>query len=145
MGRWALIALLLLAAWWGWTRHDRWRARGHDELVFRNRTGMVLEDLEVRVRGTHWTLPRLATDTTIVLRVRCEDDGPFELAWRQGGVARLHRWQGGDFRRGPLRMRHRFELLRDDGVVWSAVRLGAATAPTKPREREHTERPRRRS
>jgi hypothetical protein len=133
MGRWALIALLLVAAWWGWTRHDRWRARGHDEFVFRNRTGAVLEDVKVRVRGMRWTLPRLAADTTVVLRVRCEDDGPFELAWRLSGAPGVHTWQGGEFTHGPIRMRHRFELLREDGVVWSAVRLGAAPRPTRPK------------
>lgn len=136
MGRWALIALLLLAAWWGWTRHDRWRARGHDELVFRNRTGVVLEEVRVRVQGTRWTLPRLAADTTVMLRVRCEDDGPFELAWRSNGTPAVHTWRGGEFTHGPIRMRHRFELLREDGVVWSAVRLAAPARPARARKED---------
>lgn len=136
MGRWAIIALLLVAAWWGWTRHDRWRARGSDEFVFRNRSGRVLEELGVRVQGMRWTLPRLAVDTTIVLRVRCEDDGPFELSWRLSGEPARHAWRGGDYTHGPIRMRHRFELLRDDGVVWSAARLGPApTSATRPRDK----------
>ena len=43
MVRWLLLALIVFAAWYGWTKHDVWRERGADELVFRNRTGQTLD------------------------------------------------------------------------------------------------------
>ena len=142
MGRWVLIALLVIAAWWGWTQHDRWRARGTDEFVFVNRTGAVLERLQVRVHDMRWSVPRLAADTTVTLRVRCEDDGPFELSWQIAANEGRHRWSGGEYNHGPLRMRHRFELLSEDGVIWTSARLAAVPAqrprPTVTRPAPHT-------
>ena len=125
MIRWLLILLVLFAGWYGWTQQDRWRARGSDELVFRNRTGQTLERMKVRVGGTSWAIERLAIDTTVKLPVRCDDDGPFQLEWKVRGRDGDKLWSGGDFTRGPIRMRHRFELLTGDGVVWSSERMPA--------------------
>jgi hypothetical protein len=126
MMRLLVIALLIYAAWFGWTRHDRWRERGSDELVFRNRTGQTLERMRVHVADEGWAIERLAPDTTVKLPVRCDKDGSFQLEWRVQGRDGEKQWQGGDFTHGPIRMRHRFELLSNDGVVWSEERLPQA-------------------
>ncbi|MEY4069960.1 MAG: hypothetical protein RL721_574 [Candidatus Eisenbacteria bacterium] len=127
MGRWLLLALVVVAAWYGWTQHDRWRARGGDELVFRNRTGATLERMRVSVHGHAWAIERLAPDTTVRLVVRSEEDGPFQLEWRVAGIDRESSWRGGTYTHGPLRMRHRFELTPGEGVVWTSERLESRT------------------
>jgi hypothetical protein len=135
MVRLLLIALIVFAAWYGWTQHDQWRERGADELVFRNRTGQTLERMKIRVADEGWAIERLAPDTTVKLPVRCEKDGAFQLEWRVKGRDGDKHWKGGDFTHGPIRMRHRFELLAGDGVVWSEERLPQKnTAKKRPRD-----------
>ncbi|MCE9626897.1 MAG: hypothetical protein K8R56_03145, partial [Candidatus Eisenbacteria bacterium] len=55
----------------------------------------------------------------------------FQLEWRVQGRDGDKHWQGGDYTHGPIRMRHRFELLSGDGVVWSEERLPQKNADKK--------------
>lgn len=132
MTRLLLFLLILTAAWYGWTQHDRWRERGSDELVFRNRTGKTLERMKIRVADEGWAIERLAPDTTVKLPVRCEKDGLFQLEWRVQGRDVDQSWKGGYFTHGPIRMRHRFELLTDNGVVWASEPVPGGNSARKP-------------
>jgi hypothetical protein len=132
MPRWVWVALLVAVAAWGWRRTAEGRARGPDEIVAVNHTGRDLERLTIAVAGRRTGVSSLASGRTVRLPLRSERDGRFRLAWRMGGTDDEGSWEGGRYTHGPLRMRHRFELIRGGGVVWRSERL-PARATRKPR------------
>ena len=134
MPRWAWVVVVLAVALYGWLRTAEMRARGAHEVVAVNRTGRLVEDLRVRVGGHELHIAALAPGATARRPLRCERDGTFELSWRSEGEEQPLLWEGGRFHHGPLRMRHRFDLVRGEGVVWRSERI-TVPAPAGPRER----------
>ena len=131
MPRWLWIVLLLAVAVYGWVRTSALRERGAHEVVAVNRTGRMVEGLTIRVGGKRVEVPALAPGATAKRPLLCDRDGAFELAWQPEGADHESDWRGGRFTSGPLPMRHRFELVRGDGVVWRSERIRTASAPTK--------------
>ena len=118
MPRWLWIAPLLLVAAYGWHRTAQSRARGAHELVAVNRSGRPLERLRFSVAGRRVEVAALEPGATTRVTFRCERDGTFDVAWRPQDGDQDRHWKGGHFTHGPLPMRHRFEFVRGDGVVW---------------------------
>lgn len=131
MPRWLWIVPLVGIALYGWIQTSRAR-RGAHEVVAVNRSGRPIEALDIRVAGERLEIASLAEGATARLPLRCARDGGFELAWRNPGAEHPHQWFGGSFHTGPIRMRHRLEFTRGDGVVWRTERIAAAK-PAKPR------------
>jgi hypothetical protein len=129
MPRWVWAVLLIAVAVYGWTRTAALRERGANELVAVNRTGRLVEDLRIRVGGKLVVVPALPPGATARQPLLCDRDGVFELSWRPEGSDHELRWQGGRFSRGPIPMRHRFELMRGDGIVWRTERIRRAGVP----------------
>ena len=134
MPRWMWVALLLAVAVYGWVRTSALRERGAHEVVAVNRTGRMVEGLIIRVGGKRVEVAALAPGATAKRELLCDRDGAFELAWHPEGADHDLDWRGGRFTSGPLPMRHRFELVRGDGVVWRSERIRAAASPEKPRK-----------
>ncbi len=133
MRRWLGIVLLLAVAAYGWMRTAALRERGAHEVVAVNRTGRLLEGLSISVAGKRVEVAALPPGATAKRPLLCDRDGAFELAWRSEGADHAAAWQGGRFAHGPLPMRHRFELVRGDGVVWRFERIRAAAKSEKQR------------
>jgi len=133
MSRWVLLVLLLVVAVYGWRRTAALRERGANELVAVNRSGRTVEDLRISVGGKQVHVAALAHGATVKRSLLCDRDGAFELAWRTEGVEHELQWQGGRFNRGPIAMRHRFELVRGDGVVWRPERIATKAPAAKPK------------
>ena len=134
MRRWVWVVLLLAVAVYGWVRTAARRERGANEVVAVNRTGRAVEDLRIRVGGKLLVVPVLQPGATAKRPLLCDRDGGFELSWRPEGADQDRLWQGGRFIHGPIPMRHRFELVRGDGVVWRTERIrGAAKPPSRAR------------
>ena len=134
MRRWLGIVLLLTVAVYGWQRTAELRARGAHEVVTVNRSGRMVEGLTISVGGKRVEVASLAHGATAKRTLLCDRDGVFELAWRAEGADHIAAWKGGRFTHGPLPMRHRFELVRGDGVVWRFERVRApAKASAKKR------------
>jgi hypothetical protein len=131
MPRWVWLVLLLGLGVYGWMRTSALRERGAHELVAVNRTGRLVEGLTIRVGGKRVEVAALAPGATAKRPLLCDRDGAFELAWLPEGSDHELAWRGGRFTRGPLPMRHRFELVRGDGVVWRSERIRAASPSTK--------------
>ncbi len=125
MPRWVWVVLFLAVAAYGWSRAEALRARGPDEIVAVNRTGRDLERLTITVAGRRAGAAPLAAGASLRLPFRSERDGRFRLEWRTREPDHAVRWEGGRFTRCPIAMRHRFELIRGDGVVWRSQRLSA--------------------
>jgi hypothetical protein len=122
MPRWAWIVLLVLVAAYGWRRTAVARARGAHEIVAINRSGRPLEQLHFRVGGRSVTLAKLEPGAQAKVAFRSERDGSFDLVWRPRGGDQDRHWTGGRFIHGPIAMRHRFEFVRGDGIVWRTER-----------------------
>ena len=131
MPRWIWLVLLLAVAVYGWRRTAALRERGAHEVVAVNRTGRLIEHLSIRVAGKGLEVHDLAHGATAKRKLLCDRDGAFELAWRKEGEDLAAGWKGGRFTHGPLPMRHRFELVRGDGVVWRSERIGASTPASR--------------
>lgn len=130
MPRWLWLIPLVGIAFYGWIQTSRARHGAH-EVVAVNKSGRPIEALDIRVAGERLEVPSLAEGATVKLPLRCERDGGFELVWRNPGAEHPHQWFGGGFHSGPVRMRHRFEFTRGDGVVWRTERIAAAKAGAK--------------
>ena len=128
MPRWVWVVLLLAVAAYGWRRTDATRTRGPHEVVAVNRSGSDLERVRISVGGHAISVPSLASGESATLPFRCPHEGPFRVTWRTSGTDGETVWEGGRFTRGPLPMRHRFELVRGQGVVWRCERLAASPA-----------------
>ena len=135
MSRWVWIVLLLAVAVYGWIRTAEQRERGANELVAVNRSGRLVEDLRISVGGKDVRIPALPNGATAKRLLLCDRDGAFELSWRSEDGDREWSWQGGRFSHGPIAMRHRFELVRGDGVVWRTERIATAAPPEKAKRR----------
>ena len=129
MPRWVWVVLLLAVAVYGWVRTAAQRERGAHEVVAVNRTGRLVEHLVIRVAGKRVVVPALPPGATARRTLLCDRDGPFEVEWRPEGSDQPLHWTGGRFTHGPLPMRHRFELVRGEGVVWRSERIRSAAKP----------------
>ena len=125
MRRWWWVPLLLAIAWSGWQRTAESRARGAHEIVAVNRSGRPLEQLQFSVAGRHVTVAALEPGASARVALRCERDGLFDVTWRPRGGDHDRQWSGGRFTHGPIPMRHRFEFVRGDGIVWRSDRRPA--------------------
>jgi hypothetical protein len=128
MPRWVWAVLLLAVSVYGWRRAEALRARGPDEIVAVNRTGRDLDRLTITVAGRRVGAAPVAAGATVRFPLRGDRDGRFRLEWRTREPGHEVRWDGGRFTHGPIAMRHRFELIRGDGVVWRSQRLPARAA-----------------
>lgn len=125
MPRWLLIVLLVGVAAYGWHTTAQQRARGAHEVVAVNKSGRPLEDVQIDVGGRRLEVATLAPGASARLPLRAERDGAFDVSWRPRGADQERHWSGGRFTHGPLRMRHRFEFVRGDGIVWRIERRPA--------------------
>lgn len=112
------LVLLIGVAAYGWIHTARQRARGTHEIVAVNRSGRPVEDIRIRIGGRSFALAGLRHGATAKLPLFCERDDSFEVSWRAPGSDTDRHWSGGSFHTGPVRMRHRFEFVAGDGVVW---------------------------
>jgi hypothetical protein len=132
MPRWVLLAVLLAIAIYGWRQTSRARHGAH-EVVAVNRSGRSIEQLDIRVAGERLAVASLAQGATARLPLRCDRDGGFEVVWRHPGAEHPHHWFGGSFHHGPVRMRHRLEFTRGEGVVWRTERITPAKKKSRGR------------
>ena len=135
MSRWIWVVLLLAVAVYGWWRTAELRERGAHEVVVVNRSGRLVEDLRIHVGGKEVRIPALPHGATAKRPLLCERDGAFEFSWRSEDGDREMSWQGGRFSHGPIAMRHRFELVGRDGVVWRTERIATTAPREKPKRR----------
>lgn len=122
MKRLILFAIIVAAAWYGWKHHDELRSRGTHELVLVNHSGLAIARIRVGIADDAWAVETLADGATATVPVRCEKDGTFDVSWQVPSKGGDRHWVGGVFTHGPLLMRHRFEFVDGDGVIWSSER-----------------------
>ena len=132
MPRWIWIVPLVGIALHGWIQTGRGRQGAH-EVVAVNKSGRPIEQLDIRVAGERLQVPALAQGASARRPLRSDRDGDFVVQWRTPGVEHPHEWWGGSFHHGPIRMRHRLEFTRGDGVVWRTERIPAPKAKGKGR------------
>jgi len=120
--RWLWLALALAVVAYAWNLTARQRSSAH-EIVAVNKSGRPLENLRIHVGGRTFDLARLGQGASTRLAFLCERDDSFEVSWRAPGSDTDRHWSGGSFHQGPVRMRHRFEFVAGDGVIWRTERI----------------------
>lgn len=124
------IVLLLVIAAYGWHLTASQRKQGAHEIVAVNKSGRPLEEIRIRIGGRSFDLAKLRHGASARLAFLCERDDSFEVFWRAPGSDTDRHWSGGSFHEGPVRMRHRFEFVTGDGVIWRTERIAAPEAKT---------------
>ena len=127
MKRLVLIALVVVAGWYGWKHHDELRMHGTHEIVVVNHSGRTLERVRIAVAGQEFAIEALDQGASKVMPMRSEQDGAFVLFWNVRGVEGDKHWTGGGFTHGPVLMRHRLEFVDGGGVVWDSEQIAGRT------------------
>src|SRR5689334_3282206 len=130
---WIVVGLAVVAYAWNLTARQR---SGAHEIVAVNKSGRPLENLRIAVGGRTFDLAKLSQGATAKLAFLCERDDSFEVFWRAPGSDTDRHWSGGSFHQGPVRMRHRFEFVTGDGVIWRTERIAPDAKPVASAKRK---------
>jgi hypothetical protein len=102
--------------------------RPRHEAVIENRTGAVLEDLQLKIGGQTFAADSVANDGSVSFRFLIRNDSPFEIRWNWTARPGSGYWKGGVVPAGPLVQRHVLTIDEHGGVVYRRERLDAAPA-----------------
>ena len=131
MLRLIIIALVVFAAWYGWSHYgDLLNPRPKHEVVIENRSGRVMDRVRISVGGQGFVRETIANEENAAFRFLINDDATFELVWKWANDEVEHRWTGGNVFKGPMVQRHHIMVDGDAGVTYRAEPLGAAQGAT---------------
>lgn len=120
----ALALLLVLAGKWWSNAHQAPR----DVAVVTNRSGRPVRLLKLEVAHQTFAADTLPPGASASFPFRVSGDGTLALRWQWAGADSELAWNGGRVIAGPVHMRHRVEIGRDGGVVWTAESVAAKPA-----------------
>lgn len=116
-----LFALVVLAAWYGWTHRDTLLHRqGSHAAVVQNDTGEDVQRVRVTVDGQTLVKESLAAGQSVELPFRVANDSDFQVTWQWVARPGEMSWRGGSIAKGPLLQRHIFQLMGDGTVLYRA-------------------------
>src|SRR3990172_434337 len=111
-----LVALVGVAAWYGWAHRSSLLERRPSHLaVVQNSTGAVLTRVRLTVDGQTFVKEELADGGAAVFPFRVGRDASFELAWQWAQRAGEYSWSGGLVPRGPMVQRHTMTIDDEGG------------------------------
>jgi hypothetical protein len=111
-----LIALIALAAWYGWKYYPSLATPSH-EAVIENISGQTAVRVRLKVGDKGFATETLAPGQKVAFRFKVTQDSEFYVGWDWQGVLGEHEWRGGKVFRGPGVTRQIFSL-DDDGVSY---------------------------
>lgn len=120
-----LLAIVAVAAWYGWNHRDTLLKReGTHEAVVRNDSGGELTRIRVTVNGQTLVKETLADGEKAVMPFRVTADSDFRLVWEFASKPGQGMWQGGTITNGPMLQRHEFQIMGDGSVMYHAESKG---------------------
>ncbi len=130
----AVLALVLVLA-------GKWWADAHrpprDVAVVVNHSGQPVRLLRLEVAHQSFTADTLPAGASVAFPFPVRGDGTLALHWQWAGADSELAWNGGRVITGPVHMRHRVEIGRDGGVVWTAESVAAkAVKGARPAKRK---------
>ena len=122
-----LLAIVAVAAWYGWNHRDTLLKRqGSHEAVIQNDSGGDLTRIRLTVNGQTLVKETLADGQKAVLPFKVTGDSDFRLVWEFANKPGSGNWQGGTITNGPMLQRHVFEIMTDGSVLYHAESKGVA-------------------
>ncbi len=116
-----LIALIALAAWYGWKYYPSLAGKKMKpefvEAVIENISGQTAVRVRLKVGDEGFATETLAPGQKVAFRFKVTQDSEFYVGWDWQGVLGEHEWRGGKVFRGPGVTRQIFSL-DDDGVSY---------------------------
>src|SRR5438105_3629009 len=127
MKRLLVLALVALAAWYGWNHRDvLLKRQAHHDAVIVNRSGRGMERIRLGVGGQTLVVETLNDGATATLPFRVTDDSELDLVWKWAGQDMEQHWHGGRVPKGPMVQRHTLSVDGDAGVIYQAeAKLGS--------------------
>jgi hypothetical protein len=120
-----LLAIVAVAAWYGWNHRDTLLKReGSHEAVIRNDSGEEITRIRLTVNGQTLVKESLADGQKVVLPFRVTADSDFRLVWEFATRPGMASWQGGTITNGPMLQRHDFQIMGDGSVMYHAESKG---------------------
>jgi hypothetical protein len=120
-----LLAIVAVAAWYGWNHRDTLLKReGSHEAVIRNDSGEEITRIRLTVNGQTLVKESLADGQKVVLPFRVTADSDFRLVWEFATRPGVTSWQGGTITNGPMLQRHDFQIMGDGSVMYHAESKG---------------------
>ncbi len=118
MKRLVILAVLVIAVWYGWHHYDELiHPRPRHQAVVVNQTGQKIVRLRLTVGGTTFVKEELPTGQSVTFPFVVDADSPFELVWEYDTNTSTGHWTGGLVAKGPLVSRHTLTIHEDGGVV----------------------------
>ncbi len=120
MKRLFLLALLALAAWFGWKKWPELvnRRPGHD-LVVINDAGEGLERIRVVVDGQTLVCEHLDEGRTATLPFKVQNSSDLKLEFQWSRREGVMSWRGGMVPAGPMLQRHILRIQADGQVLYT--------------------------
>jgi hypothetical protein len=127
MKRLIVFVIIAAAAWYGWKHYDGLRGTPANEVVIVNTSGRTLGRVRLSIGDTEYPAYDSLFDGKSVVQKfpLATRDGQFHLHWVLQGKMDEPEWSGGMVTSGPVRMRHRLQIMPGDGVVWSSAPIPA--------------------
>lgn len=120
-----LLAIVAVAAWYGWNHRDTLLKReGMHEAVVVNSAGEDLQRIRVEVNGQTLVKEALPENQKAVLPFKISADSDFKVTWQWTTKPGEMSWRGGTIANGPMLQRHVFEIMADGSVVYHAESKG---------------------
>ncbi|HVP14677.1 MAG TPA: hypothetical protein VMS88_03975 [Terriglobales bacterium] len=113
------LALLAVAAWYGWQHYgDLITRRPSHTAVIVNHSGRGMARVRLAVGGQTFVRETIADDAQAVIPFRVDNDASFQLVWEWADAGGEHSWSGGLVPKGPMAQRHIITVDPDGEVVY---------------------------
>lgn len=113
------LALVAVAAWYGWNHKDSLfeRKDSHEALV-ENDTGEPIQRIRLIVDGQGSVKELLQHGESVTLPFRVTSDSDFQLKWEWTQRPGEMSWRGGMVAAGPMTQVHRFIVRGENTVIY---------------------------
>ena len=119
MKRLVMLALFLLALWYGWKHYpELLHRRPRHEIVIRNASGTTILRLRVGVGDQTFVKETLDNGATVIFPFQIHEDARLDLVWEWRGRLTEGHWSGARIAYGPRVQRHFISIDRDGGVLY---------------------------
>lgn len=121
MKRLFFLALIALAAWYGWKHYPEILShRPSHEAVVENDTGHTMTRVRLSVGGQTFVRESIPDGKSATIPFKVNRDATFTLVWEYAEVLGEHTWKGGMVPAGPMVQRHIFTVDADNAVFYRA-------------------------
>ena len=122
MKRLLMFAVFAGIVWYGWHHLADLKRGAPNDAILVNHSGHPIERIRLKVGSETLVRETLADGESATMTFRGDQDAEFEIVFQPKTANSGERhWSGGTFTHGPVRSRHTFEFVSEDGVIWTSA------------------------